>query len=106
MVGNWRDAAFMGGRTFDTVLADYLIGAADHFSPYFQDELLAKLLRAVPSHDSERRGGKSPAESGRLAFCSGEGLAMCLASKSLRRPASIPLLHLLLAARRITDRAI
>lgn len=30
------DENFLKGRVFDTVLADYLIGAIDGFAPYFQ----------------------------------------------------------------------
>jgi len=43
IVGNWMDEAFCEGLgTFDTILADYLIGAVDGFSPYQQDEILVK----------------------------------------------------------------
>ena len=30
---------------FDTILADYLVGAVDHFSPFFQDELFTRLVQ-------------------------------------------------------------
>jgi hypothetical protein len=43
-VGNWMDESFT--RTlgkYDTILADYLIGAVDGFSPYAQDIILDKL---------------------------------------------------------------
>lgn len=36
VVGNWRDEQFLEGRVFDTVLADYLVGAIDGFAPYYQ----------------------------------------------------------------------
>jgi hypothetical protein len=43
VVGNWMDSAFCDTvGTFDTILADYLIGAVDGFSPYQQDEILVK----------------------------------------------------------------
>ena len=43
IVGNWMDEAFCEGLgTYDTILADYLIGAVDGFSPYQQDEILVK----------------------------------------------------------------
>lgn len=44
VVGNWMDDGFCAqlGK-FDTILADYLIGAVDGFSPYEQDTILAKL---------------------------------------------------------------
>ena len=60
IVGNWMDGVrkdgsldtrgnnylFHGGKTqvqFDTILADYLIGAMDRFSPYFQDVIFERL---------------------------------------------------------------
>lgn len=36
VIGNWRDERFLEGQVFDTVLADYLVGAIDGFAPYFQ----------------------------------------------------------------------
>lgn len=43
VVGNWMDSAFCENLgTYDTILADYLIGAVDGFSPYQQDEILVK----------------------------------------------------------------
>ena len=33
------------GQFFDTILADYLIGAMDAFSPYQQDQIMAKLAK-------------------------------------------------------------
>lgn len=36
VIGNWRDENFLKDRVFDTVLADYLVGAIDGFAPYFQ----------------------------------------------------------------------
>lgn len=41
--GNWLDPAFLDGQRYDTVLADYLLGAIDGFAPYFQDRLFARL---------------------------------------------------------------
>lgn len=43
VVGNWNDDSLLQGRVYDVVLADYLIGAADRFSPYFQGRLLDRL---------------------------------------------------------------
>ena len=43
LVGNWFDQdnpLELEGRKFDTILADYLIGAMDGFSPYQQDRML------------------------------------------------------------------
>jgi hypothetical protein len=43
LVGNWMDETFCNtlGK-FDTILADYLIGAVDGFSPYEQDTIIFK----------------------------------------------------------------
>ncbi|MGE8547346.1 class I SAM-dependent methyltransferase [Alcaligenes sp. Marseille-Q7550] len=43
VVGNWTDPALLEGECFDTVLADYLLGAMDGFAPYAQDQLFARL---------------------------------------------------------------
>jgi hypothetical protein len=43
LTGNWADPGFLAGETFDTVVADYLIGAMDGFAPYFQEEMFARL---------------------------------------------------------------
>jgi hypothetical protein len=43
IVGNWEDPALLAGETYDTVLADYLLGAIDGFAPYFQHRLFARL---------------------------------------------------------------
>lgn len=43
IVGNWMDDNFIANLgTFDTILADYLIGAVDGFSPYEQDVIIKK----------------------------------------------------------------
>lgn len=43
VLGNWADPALLAGEVYDTVLADYLLGAVDGFAPYFQDRLFARL---------------------------------------------------------------
>lgn len=44
LVGNWMDASFCDSLgKYDTILADYLIGAVDGFSPYTQDIIIEKL---------------------------------------------------------------
>lgn len=43
LVGNWADPGFLAGERFDTVLADYLLGAVEGFAPYFQAGLFARL---------------------------------------------------------------
>lgn len=46
LIGNWMDDAFCSTLgLFDTILADYLIGAVDGFSPYTQDIIVEKLSR-------------------------------------------------------------
>lgn len=43
VVGNWMDESFTAALgQFDTILADYLIGAVDGFSPYEQDVIIKK----------------------------------------------------------------
>lgn len=43
IVGNWADPTLLAGERFDTVLADYLIGAIEGFAPYFQERMFARL---------------------------------------------------------------
>lgn len=43
IVDNWTNDALLAGERFDTVLADYLLGAVEGFSPYFQAELFKRL---------------------------------------------------------------
>jgi hypothetical protein len=47
LVGNWMDPALLAGEVHDVVLADYLIGAVEGFSPYFQEDLLRRLKPMV-----------------------------------------------------------
>lgn len=47
MVSNWTDPALLRGEVFDTVLADYLLGAIEGFSPYFQGRLFHRLAPHV-----------------------------------------------------------
>jgi hypothetical protein len=42
-VGNWQDPLFLHGEVWDTVIADYLLGAVEGFAPYFQDRLFDRL---------------------------------------------------------------
>ena len=35
ILGNWTDETLLVGQRFDTVPADYLLGAVEGFSPYF-----------------------------------------------------------------------
>lgn len=45
--GNWRNRAFMQGRSFDVVVADYLLGAVEQHWRYGAGELLERLLGAL-----------------------------------------------------------
>lgn len=51
LVGNWVDEEFcsvtLGENKYDTILADYLIGAVDGFAPYTQDLILQKLRQML-----------------------------------------------------------
>ena len=43
VLGDWTNPDLLAGETFDTVLADYLLGAVEGFSPYFQPHLFRRL---------------------------------------------------------------
>ncbi|WP_206185516.1 hypothetical protein [Sphingosinicella sp. CPCC 101087] len=47
VLGNWADPALLAGECYDTVLADYLLGAIEGFAPYFQPRLFARLRPLV-----------------------------------------------------------
>lgn len=47
ILGNWADPALLAGERYDTVLADYLIGAVEGFAPYFQHSLFVRLRPLV-----------------------------------------------------------
>jgi hypothetical protein len=47
VVGNWMDPELLAGEVYDTVLADYLLGAVEGFAPYWQDRLFARLRPLV-----------------------------------------------------------
>jgi len=47
VVGNWVDPELLAGERYDTVLADYLLGAIEGFAPYWQDRLFARLRPLV-----------------------------------------------------------
>ncbi|DAZ96435.1 TPA: hypothetical protein N0F65_006481 [Lagenidium giganteum] len=51
--GNWVDDQFLHDEApFDVIIADYLIGAIDGFAPYFQDQVINRLMRHLA------RGGR------------------------------------------------
>lgn len=43
VVGNWVDPNLLKGEIYDTVVADYLLGAVEGFAPYFQSYLFKRL---------------------------------------------------------------
>lgn len=47
IVGNWVDPRLLEGQVYDTVLADYLVGAVEGFAPYFQSRLFQRLAPHV-----------------------------------------------------------
>lgn len=47
VLGNWMDPELLDGERYDTVLADYLVGAIDGFAPYWQDRIFARLRPLV-----------------------------------------------------------
>lgn len=47
LVGDWADEGLLQSEQFDTVLADYLVGAVEGFSPYFQQRLFRRLRLLV-----------------------------------------------------------
>ena len=47
LVGNWGNDSLLYGERFDTVLMDYLVGAIEGFSPYWQDRVFERLRPLV-----------------------------------------------------------
>lgn len=47
VIGNWFGELDLPQAQYDTILADYLIGAMDGFSPYRQDEMIPKLMNLL-----------------------------------------------------------
>jgi hypothetical protein len=45
IIGNWEDTALLAGNMYDTIIADYLIGAMDGFAPYYQDVIFERLIQ-------------------------------------------------------------
>lgn len=43
VLANWLDPDLLKGEVYDTVLADYLLGAVEGFAPYFQSQLFRRL---------------------------------------------------------------
>ena len=49
LIGNWIDPNLLKGEVFDTVIADYLLGSVDGFSPFFQPYLFSRLRHVTKS---------------------------------------------------------
>ncbi|MCI4591082.1 class I SAM-dependent methyltransferase [Sphingobium sp. BYY-5] len=47
VLGNWAAPTLLAGERYDTVLADYLIGAVEGFAPYFQHKMFVRLRPLV-----------------------------------------------------------
>ena len=45
IIGNWEDTTLLAGKMYDTIIADYLIGAMDGFAPYYQDAIFERLVQ-------------------------------------------------------------
>lgn len=45
VLGRWTDPDLLAGQQFDVVVADYLLGALDAFTPYCEDLLWSRLAR-------------------------------------------------------------
>lgn len=78
VIGNWGDERLLADEQFDTVLADYLLGAVEGFSPYWQDRLFHRLrphvrgrlymigLEPYVPFNAETESGRVIVEIGRL----------------------------------------
>lgn len=78
LVDNWINPELVAGEQFDTVLADYLLGAIEGFAPYWQDQLFPRLrqltrgylyvigLNPYVPYDADHEAGKLITEIGRL----------------------------------------
>lgn len=78
VVGNWMDPELLAGEQYDTVLADYLVGAIEGFAPYWQDRIFARLrpmvgrrlyvvgLEPYVQHSPSDPAGRMVCEIGRL----------------------------------------
>jgi hypothetical protein len=47
IVANWANERLLEREQYDTVLADYLLGAIEGFAPYFQEQFFRRLHRHV-----------------------------------------------------------
>lgn len=42
--GLWQDTQLLEGRSFDVIIADYLLGSCDRYAPHFQEEMLERVV--------------------------------------------------------------
>lgn len=85
LVGNWIDDSLLAGETFDTVLVDYLVGAIEGFTPYWQDRVFERLRPLVADNGRLYVIGLEPyvqytptTESGRIIWEIGRVRDACL----------------------------
>lgn len=62
VIGNWQDAQLLSGRWFDVVIADYLLGSVDFYSPHFQAGMVRRLSGTVRPGGWLAIMGKEPEE--------------------------------------------
>ncbi|MGD9805514.1 MAG: hypothetical protein AB7E81_20635 [Hyphomicrobiaceae bacterium] len=43
ILGNWYDPALLSGDVYETVIADYVVGAIEGYAPYYQESFFARL---------------------------------------------------------------
>ena len=60
IAGNWTSQELLKGETFDIVVVDYLIGALDGFSPYYQDQIIPRLIKTLGPHGQLHIVGMEP----------------------------------------------
>jgi len=86
VVGQWQDSEFLRGRQFDTVVADWLLGAVEFFAPHYQVSLIRRLHKLVKPGGWLLFDGREPDD---LKARNGTGVQMMLEIDTLRDAASI-----------------
>ena len=113
VVGYWSDQSLLAGEVYDTVLADYLLGAIDGFTPYAQYTLFERLrplvgnrlyvigLEPYVPYTPSTPAGRIICEIGRLR----DACLLLAASRPYREyPSDWTVSHLESAGYRIVDR--
>ena len=77
VMGNWDGPSLCEHEMFDTILADYLIGAIDGFSPYFQDLIFPRLCNHLNTGGRLYVVGLNPIPD----FVEGDGNLICKVTK-------------------------